>query len=162
MAPLLTIATIVALVIALLALAAAVRQRRDGARAVADTEARWRSLIVNAADVVVVLAGDGTIQYASPAAKRLFGYDEDESTGLQVLDLIHPDDLAFVAERFLLALDRPGPGELIEFRVRRNDGAYGWVESIGTNLLAEPAVSGIVCNVRDISDRKAAEESLRH
>ncbi|MEA3054569.1 MAG: hypothetical protein QOD30_1, partial [Actinomycetota bacterium] len=126
------------------------------------SEARWRSLVLNASDLILVLAADGVVEYATPAVGRLFGYPEDTTAGMQVLDLIHPDDLDFVVERLALSVASPGAGEHIELRVRRADGSYTWVESIGTNLLDEPTVRGIVCNVRDISDRKESEAVLLH
>jgi diguanylate cyclase (GGDEF)-like protein/PAS domain S-box-containing protein len=143
--------------------AAAVAGRlRASETALRSSEQRWRSLVLHASDLIVVLDREGVIQYATPAAGRLFGYPEDGTTGIRVLDLIHPDDLAFVLDRLALTLDRPGPGEIIEFRVAKTDGSFVWVESIGTNLLDEPSVEGIVCNVRDITERKEAERVLLH
>jgi diguanylate cyclase (GGDEF)-like protein/PAS domain S-box-containing protein len=143
--------------------AAAVAGRiRRSETAVRSSEARWRSLVMNASDLILVLSEDGTVEYATPAMERLFGYPEESTSGMQVLDLVHPDDLAFVAERLRDSIERPGAGEHIELRVLRADGAVRWVESIGTNLLDEPTVGGIVCNVRDITDRKEAELVLIH
>ena len=135
---------------------------RTSEAALRSSEQRWRSLVLNASDIIVVFDAAGVVQYATPAAGRLFGYAEEETTGMQVLDLIHPDDLAFVLDRLAMTLDRPGPGELIEFRVARKDGSFVWVESIGTNLFDEPSVEGIVCNVRDVTERKDAERLNAH
>lgn len=125
-------------------------------------EARWRSLVTSGSDVVLVISADGRVQYASPSVERVFGYTEVEAAGFQVLELIHPDDIAFVVERLGRSLERPGKGEHIEFRALRADGVYMWVESIGTNLLDNPSVGGIVCNIRDITERKEAERVLVH
>jgi diguanylate cyclase (GGDEF)-like protein/PAS domain S-box-containing protein len=141
------------------AVAARLRRAEAAHRA---SEARWRSLVLNASDLILVLGPDGVVEYATPAVVRLFGYDEAATAGMQVLDIVHPDDLDFAVERLGRSLDHEGPGEHIELRVRRADGTYTWVESIGTNLLDEPSVRGIVCNVRDISDRKEAERVLLH
>ena len=133
---------------------------RQSQGALRSSEARWRSLVMNASDLIVVIAADGTVQYATPAVSRLFGYPEAKTVGMQVLDLIHPDDLNFVVERLAVSVEGTKAPELIEFRVARADGSFIWVESIGTNLLDEPSVQGIVCNVRDISDRKKAQDVL--
>jgi diguanylate cyclase (GGDEF)-like protein/PAS domain S-box-containing protein len=140
--------------------AAVAGRLRSSEAALRSSEQRWRSLVLNASDVIVVLDATGRVQYATPAAGRLFGYED--TVGVQVLELIHPDDLAFVVERLTRSVDLAAPGELIEFRVARADGEYVWVECLGTNLLDEPDVHGIVCNVRDISERKETERILRY
>ena len=140
--------------------AAVAGRLRSSEAALRSSEQRWRSLVLNASDLIVVLDSTGVIQYSTPAAGRLFGYDD--TVGVQVLELIHPDDLAFVVERLTRSVDQVAPGELIEFRVARSDGEYVWVECLGTNLLDEPSVRGIVCNVRDISERKETERILRY
>ena len=141
--------------------AAVAGRLRSSEAALRSSEQRWRSLVLNASDLIVVLDADGAVQYASPAAGRLFGHPLD-TVGVQVLDLVHPDDVGFVLERMGRAIDRRGNGDVIEFRARRADGEYAWVECLGTNLLDEPSVRGIVCNVRDITDRKQTELVLRH
>ena len=140
--------------------AAVAGRLRSSEAALRSSEQRWRSLVLNASDLIVVLDATGVILYATPAAGRLFGYDE--TIGVQVLELIHPNDLEFVVERLTRSVDLVAPGELIEFRVSRADGEYVWVECLGTNLLDEPSVRGIVCNVRDISERKETERILRY
>ena len=142
--------------------ASVTERMRRSEQAMRVSEARWRSLVVNASDMVLVIDATGGVQYATPAVSRQFGYPEEEIQRFNVLELIHPEDLAFVVERLARSLGQPGPGEMIEFRAVRADGSYAWVESIGTNLLDEPSVRGIVCNVRDISERKRAEARLVH
>ena len=141
--------------------AAVAGRLRTSEAALRSSEQRWRSLVLNASDLIVVIDPDGVVQYATPAAGRLFGYPED-TAGLRVLDLIHPDDLDFVVERLVRSLDHAGAPELIEFRVATAAGNFVWVECLGTNLLDEPSVRGIVCNVRDITERKETERILRH
>ena len=141
--------------------AAVAGRLRTSEAALRSSEQRWRSLVVNASDLIVVLDADGIVQYATPSAGRMFGHPDD-TIGAQVRDLLHADDLDFVVERLARAINHTGSGDLIEFRVLRADGEYTWVECLGTNLLDEPSVRGIVCNVRDISDRKETELILRH
>ena len=141
--------------------AAVAGRLRSSEAALRSSEQRWRSLVLNASDLIVVIDADGRVQYATPAAGRLFGYPDD-SVGLRVLELIHPDDVDFVVERLGRSAHQRGGGELIEFRVARSDGEFVWVECLGTNLLDEPSVQGIVCNVRDITERKETERILRY
>jgi diguanylate cyclase (GGDEF)-like protein/PAS domain S-box-containing protein len=128
------------------------------------SEARFSSLVQNSSDVVMVVSADSSIRYVSPSAERVLGHGPDGLVGTRLTELVHKDDRAQVLQ-FLTTPGRdhddPRPA-LDEFRIRRSDGAWVFVESLGTNLLGDPNVNGIVLNVRDISERKAFEEQLRH
>ncbi|MCU1461401.1 MAG: Diguanylate kinase [Acidimicrobiales bacterium] len=126
------------------------------------SEYRWRSLVHNASDIITVLAPDGTVKYSTPAAERLLGWGDDDNPNANMAPFVHADDMNEVAETFLEILGRPGHQTRTTFRVMRKDGSWCWVESIATNRMDDPAIEGIVCNVRDVSERVAAEEALRH
>jgi PAS domain S-box-containing protein len=121
------------------------------------SEARFRSLVQMATDVVTVVGVDATILYLSPAVERVLGYPPDGLIGTSLLALAHPDDRAVV-----LALAAPTDGtdrsDAVEWRVLHADGSWKYVETIKTNLLDDPNVGGLVLNSRDVSERKRAEE----
>jgi diguanylate cyclase (GGDEF)-like protein/PAS domain S-box-containing protein len=127
------------------------------------TEARFRSLVMNSTDVVMVVDADSTVRYVSPSVHGVFGYDPGELEGTQLIRLIHPDDKAQVLQ-FLTAIGREGTPTttLIESRMRHRDDFWLHVETLRTDLLHDPNVKGIVLNSRDVSERKAFEEQLSH
>jgi PAS domain S-box-containing protein len=134
------------------------RQAEDALRT---TEARFRALIQNSSDIIRILDGDGLIVYESPSAGRILGYPPGTMIGRAPLDFIHPDDLECVRKDLQEVFERKNPGIPTEFRIQKADGAYIWVDSIGTNLLDVPGVNGIVVTTRPIDERKRAEEELR-
>ena len=134
------------------------RRAEDALRA---SEARFRSLVQNASDIIVVLDGSGTIVYESPAVERILGFAPEERVGRDALGLIHPEDRDRVARVLRDHRDVPGPFPSLEYRVRDRRGAWRRLEAVGENLLHDPAVGGIVINSRDITDRAEAEEALR-
>ena len=134
------------------------RRAEDALRA---SEERFRSLVQNASDIIVVLDGDGTILYESPAVGRILGFAPEERVGLGALGLIHPEDRDRVAEVLRDHRDVPGPFPPLEYRVRDRGGSWRYLEAVGENLLHDPAVGGIVVNARDITERRLAEEALR-
>ena len=75
--------------------------------------------------------------------------------------LVHPDDCGHLEESAAWLRLHPGETKDIVVRIRHKDGAWRWVEITSRNLLAEPGVRAVVSNVRDITDRKIAEETLR-
>jgi PAS domain S-box-containing protein len=130
-------------------------------QALRDSERRFRALIEQSADTVVVLAADGTLCYASPSLPRILGYQLRDLAGRSAFEVVHPDDLEPV--RLVLAelLQTPGSHRRTEFRCRHKDGRWRWLEATATNLLHEPCVQGIVCNGRDVTERKQAEQAAR-
>jgi diguanylate cyclase (GGDEF)-like protein/PAS domain S-box-containing protein len=125
---------------------------------------RWlRSVVENISEIVIVVDPDGTLRYANPAWKRAFGHDPREAVGtMNVLDHVHPEDLPRVLEETERALAEGGiTANEAEFRFRRKDGSWRWVESVGTYLLDDTAGNGVVVTSRDVTERKEAEEKLR-
>src|SRR6185369_3883026 len=69
---------------------------------------------------------------------------------------------AHAALQFLRKIgDRPGATQSFESRVRHENGSYRSMEGLAANLLADPAVCGIVINARDVTERRRAESVLR-
>ena len=126
------------------------------------SEERFRSLVRNASDGVVVLGPDGQMKYESPAVERILGRSPDATIGQPAMSNIHPDDRAAVERRFADVAAASGSEAGLEFRVRHADGSWRILEAIAKNLLDDAAVGGVVVNFRDITERKALEEQLRH
>jgi PAS domain S-box-containing protein len=126
------------------------------------SEEHFRALIENASDLVAVLAGDGTVLYVSPSIERMLGYKASERIGNSSFDIIHPDDAAAVRKAIALGRGMPGGAVTVEFRSRHKDGSWRSMEARARDLLDNPAVSGIVVNSRDITERKRSEEWFRN
>ena len=127
------------------------------------TEARFRSLVQNSTDVVMVVDTDSTVRYVSPSVEGVFGYDASELENTKLTRLIHPDDKTQVLQ-FLTLSGREGATStgLIESRMRHRDDFWLHIETLRTDLMHDPNVKGIVLNSRDVSERKAFEEQLSH
>ena len=68
-----------------------------------------RSVVANSSEIVTIVDPDGTLRYANPAWERALGYDPDRAVGtMNVLDHIHPEDLAHVLEETEKALSEGG------------------------------------------------------
>lgn len=123
-------------------------------------EAHFRSLIEHSHDLVSILDAEGKVLYQSPSVERILGYSAGELMGANSFDNVHPDDAPRLRSIFQRGLEHPGPFYPAEFRMRHKDGRWRVMEGMGTNLLADPAVQGLVINARDITRRKNAEEQL--
>jgi PAS domain S-box-containing protein len=125
------------------------------------SEERFRGLVQNSYDVITVVSRDGARAYVSPSIERLLGYSPDSLHGLNALSLVHPDDAESLRTALDACLNGASQSSRLEVRFRRKDGSWRTFETIGTNLLDEPGINGVVFNSRDITSRKAAEAALR-
>jgi diguanylate cyclase (GGDEF)-like protein/PAS domain S-box-containing protein len=125
------------------------------------SEARFRSLVANASDMITVLDADGVVTYQSPSIERILGYDAAQTEGRRF------DRLVAEADRPRLAQIVEGGAEgsemlSIECSLRHADGRWLQFEVHFTDLVDDEHVGGLVLNSRDISERKAFEEQLSH
>ena len=126
-----------------------------------ESEGRFRALIQNALDIIMVTDADGTIRYMSPSVERTLGYRPEEMLGTNTGDYVHPDDLEKGFKELTEALAKPGVHPVaVETRVRHKDGTWRWLEGIANNLLEDPSVRGVVFNHRDVTGRKQVEREL--
>ncbi len=127
------------------------------------SEARLSSLIKNASDVICIADQEAVVRYLSPSIEGMFGHLPGAIVDRRLIEIVHPDDsprvLAFLA---MVAAAPPGQPALAEFRVRHAEQGWREVEALGTNLLSDEAIDGIVLNIRDISERKAFQAELEH
>ena len=125
------------------------------------SEAYFRSLIEQASDVIFILDRQQLITYASPSARPILGYQPQMMVGNNLLDFVLPK-LHFSITDFLNLTSRnPGTSVPIEMSFRHRDGFWLATEAIANNLLDDPAVNGIVLNLRDITERERVDERLR-
>ena len=140
------------------------RRRRAEARRTAErrSEARYRSLVDQSEDLVVVTDRSGRARYLSPSAERLFDLPAD-SGPLDLAQVVHPEDAAALAAVVApaQALVEEGSAPPVEVRFT---GPRGWrvFEVSGRDLSANPAVGGVVVTGHDVTDRRALQQEMEH
>ena len=125
------------------------------------SEERFRALVAESSDVILILTAEGRITYASPAIERLLGYPKQSLIGTLGFDLIHPDDLGSALTAFAAAFTGDNAPGGLQYRVRHADGSWRWAESHTTNHLTTPGVEGFIVNVRDVTARHDANEKMQ-
>jgi len=119
-------------------------------------------VVENSRDVITLASLDGVRSYISPGIKSLTGWTPDELQGKAMQRLIHPADLPEM-EMALRAMQAGSAGGTLEYRVRKRDGDYLWVEA-NLRVYRDPITHvpiGFLNLVRDVSERKRAEENLQ-
>ncbi len=136
---------------------ALIREKR-AARLVED---RYASLIANASDVIMIVEPDGVLRFVSAACERTLGFKPDEVVGRNLLDVWSGRDSDRLKALLMdIAASAGGTVGPVELEIERGESRHV-LESVGSNLTADPAVQGLALNFRDISERKALEEQLR-
>lgn len=136
-----------------------VTSRRATQEALRGSESRYRALVEQASDGILVLDGEGRVVHSNPSAWALFGLDRSELDDRVLADLIHPEDRALLPE----ALQDLAQGRTIRSvrRVRQRRGGdvveWGWAE-FSARLVPGGHVQAIA---RDITDRMQAEQRIQ-
>ena len=126
------------------------------------SEERFRSLVQHSSDTTLLVGADQRVTYASPATVTLLGRLPDDVVGLSADDLIHPDDRERASLQLAARLQLHAATEPVEFRMVHADGTTRDVEAVLSDLRDQPSVAGFVANVRDVTDRKEAQDRLAH
>ena len=132
---------------------------RRSERELRESEERYRKLVELLPDAIMVHS-EGRVEYINAAGGRLWGSDTTQAfEGMAHMDLIHPEDRAFVRERIHL-IEHGDRSPLREYRILRLDGGVVPVEAAGTLISYRGKPANLVM-FRDITARKAAEARLR-
>ncbi|HEX9799023.1 MAG TPA: EAL domain-containing protein [Thermoanaerobaculia bacterium] len=132
------------------------------ASAVRAGEERFRSLVQNSSDLLMVVSADGEIREATPSVERILGFTPDELAGSRLESLMVGDQVGKLRHFLTQVVLTPGSHALIELVLRHRDGTPVEAEPVAVNLLADPAVDGIVLTLRDIRERRGLEKRLSH
>ena len=111
---------------------------------------------------MVAVDRQGQVTYVSPSVEKFLGRRLRSSRIDTPSDSVHPQDMARVLAAVDEAISSHGSSALPEVRARASDGAWRVLELQATNLLADPGVEALVLTGRDITERRALEDQLRH
>lgn len=124
--------------------------------ALRESEERFRLIVENSRDAIMITLPDKTVSYMSPACRKVLGHGPEELVGT-VPDIFHPDDRGRVLKRLSEAV-KGKSGSDFEYRIITKDGKTKWVSHSWAPAMKGREVRFIVSTVRDITQRKKAEE----
>lgn len=124
------------------------------------SERRFKALVQDGSEIVMILDFDGKLSYASPASQTILGIDNAEILRHNFFYYIHEDDIDNV-KNCIYQLHSQKKMQIPSYRIQKSDKDWRWIETIMTNLFDEPAVNGIVANSRDITEFVEQEKELK-
>ncbi len=137
-----------------------ITQRRQVEEALQVSEAKFRLLVDNAYEGILV-AREGMLLYVNPQMIHLSGYTYEELTARPFVEFVDPDDRPLVLEHHIKRMKGEiDPEEVYSFRIVRKDGAIRWLETKGAIITWDNKPANLNL-VSDITERKQAVEALR-
>jgi PAS domain S-box-containing protein len=119
-----------------------------------------RALIENISDTIILLNEQLKVTYQSPSYVRTTGFSIEDLKEKTVLDILHPDEMAYCLAIVEQSKASPGVAIPLQLRTLHKKGHYIWIEGTATNLLQNDSIKAFVLNYRDVTERKKSEEQL--
>jgi len=123
-------------------------------------EAKIRTIVEHASDLITVLDGRGRIVFESPSLERMLGYRPEEILGRFVTEFVHEDDVDEVNRALMKGAQSPGVPARVEVRLLHKDGSWPIVEAVGQVLTESLDDWQVVVVSRDITERRRLESEL--
>jgi diguanylate cyclase (GGDEF)-like protein/PAS domain S-box-containing protein len=138
------------------------RARTRLVRSLQDSEERFRSLVQNSSDLVLIVEPAGVIRYASQPARQIVGYAPRELVGRHLSELVHASEDGPMGLLDMHGVEILATVEPIEWLARHHDGSARSIESLVTDRRDDPFIGGFVVNSRDVTERREMQEALTH
>lgn len=125
------------------------------------SEEKYREIVENTSDVLHTTDYKGNFTYINPACKQLTGYSQEELIGENIFELVAPEWRERVAEFYLNQFKHKIDETLFSFPIITKTRDQKWIEQTVTQLREGNMITGHKSIMRDITERKEAEQKLK-
>jgi PAS domain S-box-containing protein len=133
--------------------------KRQAIEALKHNAERFRAMIENSLDIIIILNLEGMVRYASPSVKKVLGVQVETIIGQSMESMIHAEDVG--RYHAILSANAAPTQELVELRLKRGDSRYTYFEGSFSRAKDGEGRTSIIFNARDITKRHHAEEMMR-
>lgn len=134
----------------------------DARQALEFANARFVALLQHGFDLITVSDAHGTLLYVSPGLPNILARRVQDTEGRPLMDLVHPDDRERAGSQLARAVNDHDAVVSFACRVSHGDGGWRHVEVTAANRFDDPAVGGLVCNMRDVTERVHVTDRLQY
>lgn len=136
-----------------------ITKQLEAEQALRSSEKRFKALVQDASDLIMIFDFDGNMSYVSPSSNQMIGILDSEMLQKNFFYYIHEDDVESVKEHLLMLHDIKRI-QIPSYRIKTSNDKWRYVETIITNLSEDESVNGIVANCRDITEFIKQEKKL--
>jgi PAS domain S-box-containing protein len=122
-----------------------------------ESEERFRALMDNLQDIVLILDSSGIIKFENPSAQTILGYS---LLGKSVFELIHTDDMPAAKKDFREAMEKTNRPRPSLYHVRHQDGSWLYIEVLATNLFDNSIIQGMMVVGHNVTLRMQTQKAL--
>ena len=131
----------------------------EAEQALISSEKRFKALVQDASDLIMIMDFNGNLSYVSPSSKQMTGFLDSEMIKRNFFINIHPEDLESV-KNSILNLQNVKRIQIPSYRIKVANNKWRYIETIVTNLIEDSSVNGLVANSRDITEYIEQEKKL--
>jgi PAS domain S-box-containing protein len=132
---------------------------KDAEETLKQSEEKYRGIVENTTNLIMMTQPDGTISYLSPSCKKVLGYPSKDLLGKN-LTIIHPDDAKKVQQTLYKSL-KGEKGSGLEYRIITKQGKTKWISHSWSPIFINKKIQSVVSIIEDISNRKETENNIK-
>jgi PAS domain S-box-containing protein len=137
-----------------------IMERKEAEAALKESEEKYRRIVETATEGIVMVDAEARIIFVNARWSEIFGYSSEEAAHITLFDMVFPEDMVRMRERW--ESRKHGQKETYESRFRRKDGRPVWIlGGVAPRFDSEGEFLGTLVLNTDITERKQAEEALR-
>jgi PAS domain S-box-containing protein len=137
-----------------------ITQRKLTEDALRKSEELLNTVVSNSSDLTTLTDVNGVILFVSPQCETVLGYPVDKFIGLQIPEIIHPDDIEMVRLTWGGVYHEEKELRDFEYRIIDDQGATRWVSHSAKRYVINKTAIGVASTIRLITDRKMAEQAI--
>ncbi|MBZ0204149.1 MAG: PAS domain S-box protein [Ignavibacteria bacterium] len=137
-----------------------ITEKKQARNAIEEREEKFRTMIENGSDIIMMANKEGKILYGSPSLKRMLGYNESDYIQKNLTAFLDPHEVPMILGFFNTAVKNVGKAVFVEHRLRHKNGSWYLFETIGQSSIDINGELILCASSRDVTEKTKGKEAL--